>query len=147
MAARSDLPAPAEVPPIGSDVLRLIFDHAIEGISVFDADLRLQAWNARFLGCTGLDAALVHRGAPLRELLVAMAQAGEFGAAGRSDPEADADRRIEELRRGVPAVVERVRPNGRTIELRRNPTPGGGFVMLYADITARHTAATALADQ
>ena len=32
---------------------------------------------------------------------------------------------------------ERTRPNGRVIEIRSNPGAGGGFVLIYADITER----------
>ena len=34
-------------------------------------------------------------------------------------------------------AYERTRPDGRAIEIRRNPVPGGGFVLIYADITER----------
>ena len=34
-------------------------------------------------------------------------------------------------------MIERSRPDGRVLELRRTALPGGGFVTLYADITAR----------
>ena len=33
--------------------------------------------------------------------------------------------------------LERVRPDGRVIEVRRNAVPGGGFVLIYSDITER----------
>ena len=36
-----------------------------------------------------------------------------------------------------PRVFERTRPDGRVIEIRHNPVPGGGFVLIYADITER----------
>ena len=39
---------------------------------------------------------------------------------------------------------ERTRPNGRVIEVRRNPVPGGGFVLIYADITERKRAEAAI---
>src|SRR4029077_7178882 len=32
---------------------------------------------------------------------------------------------------------ERTRPDGRVIEVRHNPVPSGGFVLIYADITER----------
>ena len=35
--------------------------------------------------------------------------------------------------------VERTRPDGRVIEVRRNPVAGGGFVLIYADITETET--------
>jgi two-component system, NtrC family, sensor kinase len=39
--------------------------------------------------------------------------------------------------RGQSTVSERTRPNGQIIEVRQNPVPGGGFVLIYADITDR----------
>ena len=36
--------------------------------------------------------------------------------------------------------LERTRPDGRVIEVRRNPVPGGGFVLIYSDITERKRA-------
>ena len=32
---------------------------------------------------------------------------------------------------------ERTRPDGRVIEVRHNPVPEGGFVLIYSDITER----------
>ena len=106
--------------------------------------MTLQAWNQRFIACTGLDPLLVRVGAPLRDLLRAMARAGEFGPC---DIHAEAERRLVELRDGPASITQRTRPDGRVLELRRNPTPGGGFVMLYADITERRAAETTVADQ
>jgi PAS domain S-box-containing protein len=134
-------PRPA---PESGELLRLVFDHAVEGLCVFDAALKLQAWNQHFLDFTGLPPALVHEGAALADLLHAMVQAGEFSGA---DADTLVRRRLQELASGPAAVVERTRPNGQCIELRRSPTPGGGFVMFYADITGRKAAQAHMADQ
>jgi len=131
--------------PTSSDaLLQLIFDHAGEGISVFDAQMTLRAWNDRFIAFTGLDPSMVRKGVPLRELLQAMARAGEFGPC---HIEAEVERRLIDLRDSPPSITQRTRPDGRVLELRRNPTPGGGFVMLYADITERRAAEATVADQ
>ena len=125
-------------------LLQLVFNHAGEGISVFDGGMRLAAWNQRFLDCTGLAREDVYRGAPLLDLLCHMARRGEFGPC---DIEAVAQQRLAALSEGTSSLTQRTRPNGRTLELRRNPTPDGGFVMLYADISERFAAAAALADE
>src|SRR5262249_51931589 len=39
---------------------------------------------------------------------------------------------------------ERTRPDGRVIEVRRNPVPGGAFVLIYSDITERKRAEEAI---
>ena len=41
---------------------------------------------------------------------------------------------------GAMGTIERPRPSGRQLEIRRNPLPGGGFVTLYTDVTARRQA-------
>ncbi|MBI3371763.1 MAG: PAS domain S-box protein [Betaproteobacteria bacterium] len=122
------------------ELLRTIFTSMGDGISVWDQDLRLVTANDRFFDIAGVDATVARPGATLREVLVSQARAGEFGAC---DPDVEADRRIAELWPDRPIVVERTRPDGRTIELRRNPIPGGGFVTIYVDITERKRAEAA----
>ena len=39
--------------------------------------------------------------------------------------------------------LERTRPDGRVIEVRQNAVPGGGFVLIYSDITERKRAEAA----
>jgi signal transduction histidine kinase len=39
---------------------------------------------------------------------------------------------------------ERTRPDGRVIEVRRNPVPDGGFVLIYSDVTERKRAEEAI---
>ncbi len=109
-----------------------------DGVSMLDADLRLVAWNDLFASFTGVPRALLRIGTPMQELLRAQARTGEFGP---GDIDAEVARRIGLLRSGnAIGTVERQRPDGRTLELRRRAIPGGGFVTLYTDITARKQA-------
>lgn len=114
----------------------------LDGIAVYDKDLRLMAWNEGFAELVGIDPSLLRRGVSARDLLISQAKRGEFGPC---DPEAEADRRLVSFfRNDRPFVSERERPNGRVVELRRKPVPGGGSVTTYVDVTARMQAERAL---
>ena len=62
-----------------------------------------------------------------------LAERGEYGA--EADPEEQIRRLTGQI--GEHRAYERERPDGRVIEIRRNPVAGGGFVLIYADITER----------
>jgi signal transduction histidine kinase len=107
-----------------------------DGIMMVDGDLRLLAWNQRFPEFTGVPANILRVGLPMEDILRAQAEVGEFGVV---DVEVEVARRMALLRSGASmGTIERPRPGGRQLEIRRNPLPGGGFVTLYADVTARH---------
>jgi signal transduction histidine kinase len=109
-----------------------------DGIMMIDADLRLLAWNDKFPDFTGVPPEILRPGLTMEEILRTQVAAGEFGTV---DPEAEVRRRIGALRAGgSTGTILRTRPNGRMLELRRNPIAGGGFVTLYSDATARHQA-------
>ena len=109
-----------------------------DGIMMVDACLCLLAWNDKFPDFTGVPREVLRVGMTMEEILRAQAEAGEFGAV---EVEAEVGRRIALLRSGgSTGTMQRARPNGRVLELRRNPIAGGGFVTLYTDVTARHQA-------
>ena len=69
----------------------------------------------------------------MREYIRYLAERGEFGAG--ADPEAELRRVTEQA--GEHYAFERIRPDGRVLEVRYNPVPAGGFVLIYADISER----------
>lgn len=122
-------------------MLRRVLDHVDEGLAVFDADHRLLAWNARMVELMGLQGAPIEPGCALRDLLHEMARRGEFGAV---DAHAETERRLALVAQAQVGVEQRLRPDGRTIEVRRKPMPEGGFVLQASDISDRHAAEQAL---
>jgi signal transduction histidine kinase len=121
-----------------SAFLEATFAGMTDGVMFVDADLRLLAWNHRFPDCTGVPREILRIGLTMEEILRAQAEAGEFGTV---DVDTEVTRRIALLRAGgSTGTWQRARPGGRMLELRRNPMPGGGFVTLYSDVTARHQA-------
>ena len=107
-----------------------------DGIMMVDAELRLLEWNASFPELTGVPRDILHVGMAMEDMIRAQARGGEFGAV---DIATEVKRRMASLRSGgSTGMIQRLRPDGRVLELRRNPLPGGGFVTLYTDVTARH---------
>nr|WP_294524815.1 PAS-domain containing protein [uncultured Rhodopila sp.] len=104
-----------------------------DGVSMFDGHLCLVEWNARFPQIAGVPEDILRDGLPMEEVLRAQVATGQFGRI--TDPEGEVDRRIARVRAAPFGVTQRQTPEGRTLELRRNKLPDGGFVTLYSDIT------------
>ena len=119
-------------PPPRHEILQAGLDLLDQGITVFDANLCLVAWNRPFLKLLEFPDELAYIGAPFASFIRYNAERGEYGP---GDIEAQIAERIAAARNFVPHVTERQRPNGRVLLLRGEPLADKGFVTLYSDVT------------
>ncbi|MDF0543572.1 PAS domain-containing hybrid sensor histidine kinase/response regulator [Sphingobium sp. H39-3-25] len=103
------------------------------GVSVIDRNLRLIAWNSRYLELFGYPAGMVRVGAPVSDLIRFNAERGECGPGG---VEQHVAKRLGHMREGRQHGFERRRMDGRVIKTVGGPMPDGGYVMCFTDITA-----------
>lgn len=118
--------------PTASRMLQAGLDLLDQGLTVFDKDLRLVAWNQPFLDLLEFPAALAYPGAPFEAFIRHNALRGEYGP---GEPEAQVAERVAAARQFQPHVSERQRPSGKVLLVRGEPLPDKGFVTLYSDIT------------
>ncbi len=124
--------------------LEATFESMSEAIAMVDADLKMVAWNQKFVDLFRLPSSLLRPGAPFEDIVRFGAELGEFGRA--DDIDALVRARMESAKRLEPRQFERKRPDGTVIEVRDRPMPGGGFVALYIDVTDRRRAEEARLD-
>ncbi len=114
------------------EMLQAGLDLLDQGITVFDADLRLVAWNKPFLRLLDFPDELAVVGMPFERFIRYNAERGEYGP---GDREIQIAERVAAAATFAQHVTERQRPNGRVLLLRGEPLPHKGFVTLYSDIT------------
>ncbi|WP_051218788.1 PAS-domain containing protein [Oceanobacter kriegii] len=116
-------------------LLETVFINMNDGLSVFDADGRLVAWNPGYLTVLKLPKADIRKGmtlAQIHDLLPAEARDSWSQMGTLLDKD-----QINAARQNTYQRFERHFSDGRQVEFRSSPMPSGGFVTLYSDLTER----------
>lgn len=128
-----------------NEIFQTLINNIPGGVTLFDGDLRLVAWNQEFQRLLDFPDELFENGPTLERFFRYNIARGEYV---READGLDDEQKVAELMRQVclrqPHVFERTRPNGVILEIRGLPLPGGGFVTIYTDVTERRRAAEAI---
>ncbi|MDQ4059890.1 MAG: PAS-domain containing protein, partial [Pseudomonadota bacterium] len=114
------------------ELLQHAVDHARQGITVFDRDLHLLAWNRAFVDLYDLPPDLVRIGVGLEEIVRFNAERGSYGP---GDPNELVTARVQGFVHDLEPVRLKLHPSGTVIEISSNQLPDGGFVTTYTDVT------------
>ncbi|MFC4728666.1 NahK/ErcS family hybrid sensor histidine kinase/response regulator [Coralloluteibacterium thermophilus] len=114
------------------EILSATMENMSQAVSVVDRDMRLVAWNRRYQELFEYPDGMLYVGRPVADLIRYNAERGEFAS---DDVEAQIAKRIGYMRAGTSHLFERVRADGRTIEMQGRPLPHGGYVTTYNDVT------------
>ncbi len=125
-------------------VLQSAIENASEGISVIDKDLKLVAWNDRYLEIFNYPKDFIYIGCPISQLI-------HYNLS-RQTPyleniDQQVNKRLEFIRQGSRHSTERKLADGKIIHIEGNPIPGGGFVMILSDITVYRQAEKVLKEK
>lgn len=114
-------------------VLQSAIENAREGISVIDSELQLVAWNQRYLDIFQFPEEFIYIGSPVSQLIrYNLSQRPKYA----TNLNEQVTKRLQYLREGSRHSSERKLDNGMSIHIEGNPIPGGGFVMIFSDITS-----------
>ncbi|MCH8095628.1 MAG: PAS-domain containing protein, partial [Proteobacteria bacterium] len=117
-----------------SALLETTLEKMSHGITVYDRNLDLLAFNERYVDLWDYPAGFIRLGMPFEEVARFGAQRGDYGP---GDVEELVRQRVETRRRGEVYRYERVMSNGTIVAINREAMPDGGTVKTYTDITER----------
>lgn len=115
-----------------------------QGITVFNSDLKMVAWNEPFIRLLGFPSELAFIGSDFESFIRYNAERGEYGD---GDIEDLIKSRVAAARDFQPHCFERVRPDGRILRIQGVPLPHRGFITLYTDITEQRHFETLIREQ
>jgi diguanylate cyclase (GGDEF)-like protein len=117
--------------------LENVLENIAQGVVVLDKDLRVTKFNSAYKRLAGVPDHLAKPGTHIRDICIDALERGLYVD----------EKTVATIKRAIatpdgffiegPVVIERPQGNGRYLEIRRNPSPDGGEVSTYTDITER----------
>lgn len=131
----------AQAVQFNRELLNTTLNNLDQGVSVVDADLRLVAWNKRYIELFEFPPGFIYVGKPLEDVLrFGAMKAGYIG----KEIEDQVERRVAHIRRRQIHSFERDRADGLVLKILGSPMSGGRYVTSYTDVTELRRAAHAL---
>jgi len=116
-------------------LLETVFSSINDGLSVFDENDKLRAWNPQYAAMLKLPADRLKPGLSMEEVQALLPEAARDSWSLQGGV---LDRDELRLKRQLASQrFERRFEDGRIVEFRSSPLPEGGFVTLYSDLTER----------
>jgi PAS domain S-box-containing protein len=126
-----------------SALLRATIDNIMQGLLVLDRDLRVVAWNQRFLELRGVAPGAMVGGMPFGEII-------RHGATLTREIDGQTQRlkgHLPMIEQRQPFCIEVHREDGLEIETRGQPMPDDHYVVTYSDVTQLRRSERAARDQ
>jgi signal transduction histidine kinase len=115
-----------------AEEMSTMLSHIRHGIMLWGPDKHLVASNPVVADLLNLPANLLIPGRGEADVITTLSQLGHFGSGGAVAPKA---RQLLDLDRTVPFEREFTTRLGRVLHAQSNPTPGGGWITTFTDIT------------
>ncbi|MBX6747677.1 MAG: PAS-domain containing protein, partial [Acetobacteraceae bacterium] len=113
-------------------MLQVMLDNTRHGIALYGPDRRLRLANALAAGLSFLRPEEMVPGRSLDEMVLLQLERGFFGEGEAARAMAEQAIRADRSR---PERKQRTMPDGRVLEIFSDPTPDGGFVITWSDVT------------
>ncbi len=117
------------------EILQVTIDNINQGVSVVDSDLRLVAWNRRYIELFDYPDNFIGVGKPIEEVIRYNVNRGMGIISKGSSGEEEIRKRLNYLKHGKPYTHVRYWPDGRVMQTQGARLPDGGFITTFTDIS------------
>ena len=115
-----------------TEALEVVLNNTRHGLTWFDSELTLRAWNRKFRELLMFPEDEFELGDPFEKFIRFNAERGEYGPGDVRELVAE---RIEIAKKFEPHDFERDRGDGTMLRIEGYPVPEGGWVTVYTDVT------------